>query len=140
MKHLPPRAAQEYQANIVVTQPRRLAAKTLARRVASDLGEEVGTTVGYAIARDSKRSSDTRITFVTTGYLLQVKQCDVYSENVFEQENLRQLSFELRLYSEKAYGMDKTMIHCGKFEINLGKTKQRFKTQGTVFQSDVLFL
>ena len=60
--------------SIIVTQPRRLAATTLAHRVASLLGEEVGERVGYRVGggpefhRESRR---TRIRFVTTGYLLE---------------------------------------------------------------------
>mmetsp|Transcript_119275 Transcript_119275/g.309503 ORF Transcript_119275/g.309503 Transcript_119275/m.309503 type:complete len:1378 (-) Transcript_119275:291-4424(-) len=54
---------------IVVTQPRRMAAITLARRVASELGEEIGKTVGYKISGDSVGG---KLCFVTTGFLLQV--------------------------------------------------------------------
>jgi ATP-dependent helicase HrpB len=60
------------EVNIIVTQPRRLAAKTLAIRVASVLKEEEGKTVGYKISREKKVSSSTKITYVTTGFLLQV--------------------------------------------------------------------
>ncbi|CAK0793302.1 unnamed protein product [Prorocentrum cordatum] len=60
-------------ANIVVAQPRRMAAIQLAKRVASERGEELGQTVGYAIGGgDSTRNQATRLTFVTTGYLLQL--------------------------------------------------------------------
>lgn len=58
-------------AKIVVAQPRRLAAITLAKRVASERGEPLGKTVGYRIGQASKASKDTRLTFVTVGYLLQ---------------------------------------------------------------------
>ena len=58
-------------AKIVVAQPRRLAAITLAKRVASERGEPLGKTVGYRIGGASKASKDTRLTFVTVGYLLQ---------------------------------------------------------------------
>jgi len=54
---------------IVVTQPRRMAAITLARRVASELGEEIGKTVGYKISGDCVNG---KLCFVTTGFLLQV--------------------------------------------------------------------
>ena len=60
------------RCSIVVAQPRRVAAVTLAQRVAAELGEGVGGTVGYAIGQARERSERTRITFVTTGYLLQV--------------------------------------------------------------------
>eukprot|EP00928_Gymnodinium_smaydae_P088006 TRINITY_DN7216_c0_g1_i2.p1 TRINITY_DN7216_c0_g1~~TRINITY_DN7216_c0_g1_i2.p1 ORF type:complete len:1398 (-),score=312.91 TRINITY_DN7216_c0_g1_i2:290-4483(-) len=54
---------------IVVTQPRRMAAITLARRVASELDEEIGHTVGYKISGDSVSG---KLCFATTGFLLQV--------------------------------------------------------------------
>lgn len=63
---------------ILVTQPRRISAITLARRVSQELGEarnDIGTTrslVGYAIRMESKTSSNTRITYATTGVLLRM--------------------------------------------------------------------
>lgn len=57
---------------MLVTQPRRIAAVTLARRVAEQRGEEVGKSVGYKIGQgDHVDSKDSKITFVTVGYLLQ---------------------------------------------------------------------
>ncbi|WZH45080.1 P-loop containing nucleoside triphosphate hydrolase protein [Fusarium acuminatum] len=57
-------------ANIIVTQPRRISALGLADRVAEERCSRVGEEVGYAIRGESKRSKDTKITFVTTGVLL----------------------------------------------------------------------
>ncbi|KAH7318664.1 P-loop containing nucleoside triphosphate hydrolase protein [Stachybotrys elegans] len=57
-------------ANIIVTQPRRISALGLADRVAEERCTRVGEEVGYAIRGESKRSKDTKITFVTTGVLL----------------------------------------------------------------------
>ncbi|KAG5655753.1 hypothetical protein KAF25_008872 [Fusarium avenaceum] len=57
-------------ANIIVTQPRRISALGLADRVAEERCSRVGDEVGYAIRGESKRSKDTKITFVTTGVLL----------------------------------------------------------------------
>ena len=63
---------------ILVTQPRRISAITLARRVSQELGEAsnaVGTIrslVGYSIRLDSKTSAATRLTFATTGVLLRM--------------------------------------------------------------------
>ena len=58
--------------NVIVAQPRRLAAVQLAKRVAAERGEELGQVVGYAIGGDSKRSHQTRLLFVTTGHLLEL--------------------------------------------------------------------
>ncbi|KIX10435.1 uncharacterized protein Z518_01517 [Rhinocladiella mackenziei CBS 650.93] len=63
---------------ILVIQPRRISAVTLARRVSQELGEsrnDIGTArslVGYAIRLESKTSSNTRITYATTGVLLRM--------------------------------------------------------------------
>lgn len=54
---------------IGVTQPRRVAAVSMARRVASELGSE-GTKVGYQIRFDSNVKSGTQIKFMTDGVLL----------------------------------------------------------------------
>ncbi|MCO6391595.1 ATP-dependent helicase HrpB [Aliihoeflea aestuarii] len=54
---------------ILLLEPRRLAARAAARRMASLLGEEVGRTVGYAMRMDSKSGPATRILVVTEGIL-----------------------------------------------------------------------
>lgn len=54
---------------ILLLEPRRLAARAAARRMAELLGEEPGRTVGYAMRMDSRQSADTRILVVTEGIL-----------------------------------------------------------------------
>jgi ATP-dependent helicase HrpB len=54
---------------IVVLQPRRLAARMAARRVAEELGEEPGQTVGYQVRYEEQSSAKTKIRFVTEGIL-----------------------------------------------------------------------
>jgi ATP-dependent helicase HrpB len=54
---------------IVMLEPRRLAAKAAARRMASLLGEQVGQTVGYRMRMESAVSQATRIEVVTEGVL-----------------------------------------------------------------------
>lgn len=56
--------------HVVVLEPRRLAARLSAERVASERGEEVGESVGYRVRFLAKVSSATRLTFVTEGLLL----------------------------------------------------------------------
>jgi ATP-dependent helicase HrpB len=58
------------QGEVVVLQPRRLAARMLAKRVAEEVGTKLGEVVGYQIRLDSKVSKATRIRFVTEGILL----------------------------------------------------------------------
>jgi ATP-dependent helicase HrpB len=54
---------------LLLLEPRRLAARAAARRMASLLGEEVGQTVGYAMRMDRLLSAKTRILVVTEGVL-----------------------------------------------------------------------
>ena len=54
---------------IVLLEPRRLAARAAARRMASLLGEEPGGTVGYAMRMENRISAKTRILVVTEGVL-----------------------------------------------------------------------
>ena len=55
---------------VVILQPRRLAARLLASRVATERGLEVGSEVGYQIRFENATSSKTRIKFETEGILL----------------------------------------------------------------------
>ncbi|GED08910.1 ATP-dependent helicase HrpB [Cellulosimicrobium cellulans] len=61
---------------VVVTQPRRLAARAAARRLASLLGEDLGGTVGYTVRGESRTSRRTRVEVVTTGTLVRRLQRD----------------------------------------------------------------
>ncbi|MGW0433258.1 ATP-dependent helicase HrpB [Micromonospora sp. NPDC003197] len=73
---VPPALAEQFPGRIVVAQPRRVAARAAARRMAALLGEPVGTTVGYAVRGDRRTGPDTRIEVVTTGLLVQRLQHD----------------------------------------------------------------
>jgi ATP-dependent helicase HrpB len=55
---------------VVILQPRRLAARLLAARVAEELGVRLGDEVGYQIRFENCTSAKTRIRFVTEGVLL----------------------------------------------------------------------
>lgn len=58
--------------NIIVTQPRRIAAISISKRVCNERGWTHGSFCGYQIGLDrTKLSEDTRITYCTTGVLLQ---------------------------------------------------------------------
>lgn len=61
---------------IWVLVPRRLAAKTAALRVAAEMGEEVGETVGYHFRFEKKRSTKTRILFLTEGLFVRLLMND----------------------------------------------------------------
>lgn len=55
---------------IGITQPRRIAASTVSRRIAQELDEELGQTVGYKIRFQDRVSAQTRIKVMTDGILL----------------------------------------------------------------------
>lgn len=57
------------QKDIVVLQPRRLATRLAAARVAEERNERLGDTIGYQIRFDDVSSAKTRIRFVTEGLL-----------------------------------------------------------------------
>src|SRR2546430_10249523 len=61
---------------IVVAEPRRVAARAAARRMAALIGEEVGASVGYAVRGERRVGPATRIEVVTTGLLVQRLQHD----------------------------------------------------------------
>lgn len=61
---------------IIVLEPRRLAAKTIATRMSHLLDEQVGETVGYRIRFETRISDNTRIEVVTEGILTRMLQSD----------------------------------------------------------------
>lgn len=67
---------------IIVLEPRRLAAKTIANRMSALLGEQVGETVGYRIRFENRISKSTRIEVVTEGILTRMLQSDNALEDV----------------------------------------------------------
>jgi ATP-dependent helicase HrpA len=67
---LPKIALELGRTRIAHTQPRRLAARTIAERVAEELQVELGTLVGYKVRFTDKVSDATRIALMTDGILL----------------------------------------------------------------------
>lgn len=61
---------------ILMLEPRRLAARAAARRMASERGEAPGETVGYRVRMDTRVSDRTRIEVVTEGVLTRMLQSD----------------------------------------------------------------
>ncbi len=68
--------ARETEGTVVVAEPRRLAARAAAARMAALLGEPVGETVGYSIRGDRRVSDRTRVEVVTSGLLVRRLQHD----------------------------------------------------------------
>ncbi len=67
---------------VLVVQPRRVAARLAACRVAEELHSELGNRVGYHVRYDRKRCASTRLLFVTEGILLQQLQRDPFLDGV----------------------------------------------------------
>jgi ATP-dependent helicase HrpB len=67
---------------IVMLEPRRLAARAAATRMASLIGEPVGQTIGYRTRLDSAVSAATRVEVVTEGLLVRRLQSDPGLEGV----------------------------------------------------------
>ncbi len=86
---------------VVVLEPRRLAARAAARRMAAMLGEDVGGTVGYRVRFDSRIGPQTRIEVVTDGLFLRRLQDDPTLDEVgvvlFDEFHERRLDADLAL-------------------------------------------
>ncbi len=67
---------------VLVLQPRRIAARAAARRIADERGWKLGGLVGYRTRFDTRRSAQTRIEFVTEALLLRALQADPFLEGV----------------------------------------------------------
>jgi ATP-dependent helicase HrpB len=86
---------------ILVVEPRRLAARAAAARIASEMGEPVGRTVGYRVRNDTRVSNDTRIELVTAGVFVRMILDDPALEGVaavlFDEVHERALDMDLGL-------------------------------------------
>ena len=86
---------------ILMLEPRRLAARAVAGRMASTLGEPVGRTVGYRMRGDTRVSQATRLEVITEGVLTRMLQSDPALEGVaavlFDEFHERSLQADLAL-------------------------------------------
>jgi ATP-dependent helicase HrpB len=86
---------------MLMLEPRRLAARAVAQRMAQTLRESVGRTVGYRMRMDTRVSRDTRIEVVTEGVLTRMLQNDPALEGVgiviFDEFHERSLQADLGL-------------------------------------------
>lgn len=67
---VPPALLQLVSCDVVVLEPRRIAARMAARRVAFEMGEQAGETVGYQVRFEEAVGPRTRLRFVTEGILV----------------------------------------------------------------------
>ena len=84
---------------IAVTQPRKVAATSLASRVASEKDTTVGKVVGYSVRFDERSSSETRIKYMTDGMIVRELLSDpllsTYSVVVVDEAHERTLRTDL---------------------------------------------
>lgn len=90
---------------IAVTQPRRVAATSLADRVSKEQGVYVGDTVGYAVRFDEKYTPATRIKYMTDGMIVRELMSDSllskYSIIIVDEAHERTLRTDLLLSNLK---------------------------------------
>ncbi|MFN3235721.1 MAG: ATP-dependent helicase HrpB [Pseudomonadales bacterium] len=88
-------------SKIIVLEPRRLAARSAAARMAELLGEEPGETIGYRMRLDTRVSAQTRVEVVTEGVLLKLLHADPaltdYGLVIFDEFHERSLDADLGL-------------------------------------------
>lgn len=81
------------------TQPRRVAAMSVSKRVASEMGSNLGDTVGYTIRFEDVTSSNTRVKFMTDGILLRESlmdsDLDKYSVVIMDEAHERSLNTDV---------------------------------------------
>ena len=86
---------------ILMLEPRRVAARAAARRMAATLGEEVGRTVGFRVRADTRVGRETRIEVVTEGVLTRMLQSDPTLDDaglvIFDEFHERSLHADLGL-------------------------------------------
>ena len=86
---------------ILMLEPRRLATRAAAARMASTLGQRVGETVGYRMRMDSRIGPETRIEVLTEGVLTRLLQSDPSLKGVglviFDEFHERSLAADLAL-------------------------------------------
>jgi ATP-dependent helicase HrpB len=86
---------------IVMLEPRRIAARAAARRMAEETGATLGEEIGYQVRFDRKAGPRTKILVVTEGILVQRLQADPFLEGVgavlFDELHERSLATDLSL-------------------------------------------
>ena len=86
---------------VLMLEPRRLAARQIAERMAHMIGEPVGQTVGYRVRFENKVSSQTRIEVLTEGILTRMLVDDATLEGVdvvvFDEFHERSINSDLAL-------------------------------------------
>jgi ATP-dependent RNA helicase DDX35 len=102
---------------IAVTQPRRIAATSVAARVAEELGTPLGQRVGYSIRFEDVTSANTQVKFVTDGLLLREMLVDPllnrYSVIMVDEAHERSLSSDIAVTAQEGATEKSRPTSCG---------------------------
>lgn len=79
---VPPSLLEHFPGKIIMLEPRRLAAISIASRIASTLSEPVGKTVGYKVHLENRTSKETRLEIITEAILTRQIQADPSLEGI----------------------------------------------------------
>ncbi|MEM9596884.1 MAG: ATP-dependent helicase HrpB [Acidobacteriota bacterium] len=98
---VPPALVDAGLGRVVVLEPRRVAARAAARRIADERGWRLGEEVGYQVRFDRRASEDTRLLVVTEGILITLLQRDPFLDGVgalvFDELHERSLAADLSI-------------------------------------------
>ena len=101
-----------YKKKICITQPRRVAATSVANRVAFEMGVKCGHEVGYSIRFEEKMTKNTKIIYMTDGiflrYLLTDNNLDDFSIIMIDEAH------ERSIYTDVIFGLVKNLINKNK--------------------------
>ncbi|MFA9461992.1 helicase-related protein [Thiohalorhabdus methylotrophus] len=101
------------QGPVLMVEPRRMAARSLARHVAELRGCDLGEEVGYAVRFDARHGKDTRIVFVTPGVALRwlaAHGLDRFSSVVLDEFHERRWDTDLLAAQLKGAGRHRLVV------------------------------
>jgi len=137
---------------IVVLQPRRVAARGVALRMAELIGEQVGGTVGYQMRLDTKRSNRTKVEIITEGLLTRRLLSDPELQDtgilIFDEFHERSIHVDIALaLSLEAAQTLRNDLRIIVMSATLGDTKshpifqdfKRYSFEGTPYPVNILY-
>lgn len=111
---------------IVVTQPRRVAASSVCRRVCEEMNTELGKTVGYTVRFEDHTSEETKIKYMTDGSL--VREC--LSDSLLSKYSVIMLdeAHERSIHTDILFGFIKKLLNKRKKNIHIIITSATLQT------------
>lgn len=109
-----PVALRSDRGQVVVLEPRRLAARMAARRVAHEQGSKLGDAIGYTVRFDDRSSRSTRVRFVTEGIFVRMLASDPKLAGIdtviFDEFHERHLDGDLALALVRELGTKRIVV------------------------------